>query len=374
MEIPPPISISLQDSEGTESASHLPKGPGIYAFRARGAIVHIASSPHLKGRIVRLLSRNTGNSTLGARMRDAGIILDCWPTGSRLESSLMMYQLLRSECPADYRKRLRLALPWFVTMTTRDLFPRLAVANRIPSGQGPVFGPFKSRDSAQGYVEDVLGCFALRRCADPLVGDPNHPGCIYGEMKQCLRPCQAAISEGEYLAEVQRVQGFLLTNGESQLRSLARARDEAARALQFETAASLHKAVARVKAVGKGRDDLVCDVKSLAGVAVTKAIGPRAFRLWPMVNGLWQEPQQVSVEGDATMESLTESLKGWLPLLFTESQGTEGDSAEHLGLLVRWYYSSWRDGHWYPFHSDKKLNVRRMGKDLLRMLNDGPSL
>lgn len=374
MEIPASISIRLRNSEALESTTQLPKGPGIYAFRNRAGIVHIGSSPHLNSRIARILSRSTGSSTLGSRMRDAGLVLECWPTGSRLESSLMMYQVMRSEFPGDYRKRLRLMLPWFVILTTGDTFPRLAIANRIPSGYEPVFGPFKSRDSAQTYADDVLGCFALRRCADPLVPDPNHPGCIYGEIKQCLRPCQAVVSKADYLAEVERVCGFLVTNGETSLRALTKARDEAAHALEFENAAHFHKMMARVKEIGKERDGLVCDARALAGLAVTKGLGERVVRLWPMVNGLWQQPQQIAVEGDATPESINASLKDWLPAVLSDSQATEADPADDLGILLRWYHSSWRDGDWYTFRSGTKLNLRRISKAVLQMVNDGRSL
>ncbi len=148
-------------------------------------------------------------------MSEAGLTLECWPTVSRLESALVMYAVLRSEHPADYRKRLRLNLPWFVTITCRDSFPRLAVVNRIPNGDDPVFGPFRFRDGAQTYADDVLGCFGVRRCVEPLVPNPSHPGCIYGEIKQCLRPCQGAVSESEYGTEVQKVWTFLQTNGDS---------------------------------------------------------------------------------------------------------------------------------------------------------------
>ena len=289
-------------------------------------------------------------------MSEAGLLLDCWPTSSRLESSLVMYQVLRSEHPMDYRRRLRLNLPWFVTITSGDAFPRLALVNRIPNGEEPVFGPFKSRDGAQRYAEDVLGCFNIRRCVEPIVPDLAHPGCIYGEIRQCLRPCQGAVSEAEYRAEVQKVYSFLQTNGESNLRALVKARDEAASALQFEEAANLHKIVARVKEIGKCRDDLVCDARALAGIALTNGAGDRVFRLWPMVNGLWREPQEITVEENATPESLAEESTAWLPSVTTSSKETEGDAGEHLAILVRWYYSSWRDGSWYPLRADRKFN------------------
>ena len=370
MEISTPITVSLQRAESPQYGAALPDCPGVYAFRDGTEIVHIGWSPRLRTRVVRLLSRVTsGNSTVGSRMRDAGLVLSCWPTGSRLESSFVMYQVLRSDCPSDYRKRLRLNLPWFVTLTTRDPFPRLAVSRRIPSREEPAFGPFKSRDSAQLYADDVLGCFRLRRCADSLTPDPAHPGCIYGEINQCLRPCQQAISEPEYEAEVQRVSSFLSTNGDSSLAGLVSARDEAARALRFERAAELHKSIAKVKAIAEGREDLVCDVRGMGGFALTKGTGERAVLIWPMSGGLWQESHRITVGESATPDSLAGLLKESLSPFGRSNGEMEADRSEHLAILLRWYYSSSRDGYWYPIRPDKNFNFRRVSKAMLNMAN-----
>jgi excinuclease ABC subunit C len=371
VEIFPPITIPLWESEASEPAAPIPKGPGVYAFRAGKEIVHLSWSAQLNTRIVRLLSRtNAANGTLGSRMKEAGFVLHCWPTASRLESSIVMYEVLRSEGLADYRKRLRLRLPWFVTLTTRDPFPRLSVVNRIPSGNEPVFGPFQFRDGAQRYADNVLGCFQIRKCTDVLIPDPSHPGCLYGEIKQCLRPCQKAVTEADYVAEVQRVYSFLLTNGDTDLRGLSKARDEAARALQFEKAADLHKSIAKVKEIGRLRDELVCDARSLSGIALTKGAGANSFRLWPMLNGLWREPTQITVEEDATPESIGEKLQGSVPALISDELEVAGDAVDHLAILARWYHSSWRDGHWYPLRSGAKPSVRRISKAALRMLRE----
>jgi excinuclease ABC subunit C len=375
VEISPPITLSVQHAESPEYAAALPESPGVYAFRHGTEIVHIGWAPRLRGRVHRLLSRLTsGNGTLGSRMRDAGLVLSCWPTGSRLESSLVMYQVLRTECAGDYRKRLRLSLPWFVTVTSRDRFPRVAISHRIPTGGEPAFGPFKSRDSAQLYADDVVGCFHLRRCVDALVPDPNHPGCVYGEIKQCLRPCQGVVDELEYGREVEGLLDFLSTNGESRLSLLVRAREEAAGALEFEEAANLHKLISRVKGIAKSREDLVCDVRELGGIAVTKGAAAGELRLWPMLGGVWQQPRPMTVDGSATLDSLTGRLKEWVPSLAASEPETGADEREHLAILVRWYYSSSRDGYWYPLRPDKKFNFRRVGKAMLDLANAARSL
>ncbi len=141
------------------------------------------------------------------------------------------------------------------------------------------------------------------------------------------------------------------------LRLLVKARDEAASALQFEEAANLHKMVARVKEIGKRKDELVCDARVFGGVALTKGAGERAFRLWPMVNGLWRNWREITVEENATPESIAGELQGWLPSVTTDLTESEDDPGEHLAILIRWYYSSWRDGSWYPLRPDRSVQL-----------------
>jgi hypothetical protein len=170
---------------------------------------------------------------------------------------------------------------------------------------------------------------------------------------------------------VQKVWTFLQTNGDSNVRLLAKARDEAASALQFEEAANFHKMVARVKEIGKRKDELVCNARVFGGVALTKGVGERAFRLWPMVNGVWRNWREITFEESATPESIAGELQGWLPSVTTSVTESDGEPEEHLAILIRWYYSSWRDGSWYPLRPDRSVNFRRVGRGILHMMKAG---
>ncbi len=117
--------------------------------------------------------------------------------------------------PGDYLRRLRLRMPWFVSLVAEDGYGRLSVGNRIGRDWSRAWGPFATRELAQYYQEEVLELFQMRRCTERLHPSPEHPGCIYGEMRQCLRPCQGAVTAEEYSAETERVAEFMKTNGRS---------------------------------------------------------------------------------------------------------------------------------------------------------------
>ena len=40
---------------------------------------------------------------------------------------------------------------------------------------------------------------------------------------------------------------------------------------------------------------------------------------------------------------------------------------EHLALLARWYYSSWRDGEWLPFDDLDRVPYRKLVRAISRV-------
>ena len=55
-------------------------------------------------------------------------------------------------------------------------------------------GRFEPRGAAELFENQFLDLFQIRRCQENLEPSPQHPGCIYGEMNRCLRPCQQVVS------------------------------------------------------------------------------------------------------------------------------------------------------------------------------------
>jgi len=285
-----------------------------------------------------------------------------WRVSSRLETSLILYELTRDSYPDSYLRRLHLRLPWFIGLTQASAFARLTVSNRL-SSRNARYGPFRTRDAALLYQDHLQGLHQIRRCVETLAVSPDHPGCIYGEMNQCLRPCQCAVSPEEYSTEAARVADFLTTAGKSALLPLAATRDRAAAELDFEQAALAHKRIEKVQAAIAARDPVIAPAENFHGLAVTRATEPDSVNLWPMQSGYWQSP--IPLHLPANQETGARSLDSLLrERLQTalQSPTAEGNRLEHLALFSRWYYSSWRDGQWFPFETIKQLNYRRLVK------------
>jgi len=363
--IPVPIRFDPRAPDFREQINALPASPGIYLLQPHDGAPHLAWSSNLRRRMGRLFfAAHSTTDTLFVKLRNNVAKVDCWVTTSRLESALLMHSLARQYHPDDYLFRLKLRIPWFVGLTLADRFPRLTVTNRVPRRETLLIGPFSSRSAAQTYEQQVAGLFQIRRCTEPLKPSRDHPGCVYGEMNQCMRPCQCVVTRDEYATETQRVQDFLTTNGRAALAVLTAARDSAAEQLDFEHAAHIHKHVEKMRAAAAVRDDVIANVYHLNGVALTRGSSVREFRLWPMVEGHWQNCLRLEIaEDDSEAKSLDQTLRE----LFVEGLRNplkDGRRAEELALFARWYYSSWRDGQWFPFRRIEDLNYRKLVKEI----------
>lgn len=194
-------------------------------------------------------------------------------SGSEFESTLLLYHATRAAFGAERaRERLKLYPPFVVRLTSEHDHPRLYVTSRLSARSLPEsFGPFPSRNAAERYADAVSELFKLRRCHENLVVHPDHPGCVYGEMKLCLAPCRAAVSAAEYGAEARRVHAFLRTRGESMLHEVALRREAASERMDFEEAAALHARWEKVKAAATFADELVRPLAELRALMVQEA-------------------------------------------------------------------------------------------------------
>jgi excinuclease ABC subunit C len=363
--IPEPIVIDPKQPDCEARIAALHPGPGIYLLHLAQAAPHLATSFYLRARVRRLLA-SSDTAGVKQRVRDNLLAIHCWPTASKLESSILLLSLATRWFPGDYARKLRLRAPSFVGLSLSDPFPRLFVSQRIHHGGDPLYGPFPTRDLAQAYADAVSGLFQIRKCADSLLPSPDHPGCIYGEMNQCLRPCQCAVSDQEYNAETTRVRDFLSTNGTAMRSSLLIARERASDEMDFEGAAQIHKRIERLNTAMIARDESVADIRSFTGVALTRSLQPGVLRLWPMVNAVWLDPVDVPVAAEAS-RSLDAALRERLADALNSVPGKHQDQSSHLAVLLRWHRSSWRDGEWFPSVPGKGISYRKLVREVSKL-------
>jgi len=311
----------------------------------------------MRRRLKRLLSnRDRLSSVLNLR----GVVerIEYWPTGSQIEAALIHLDLAKLYFPEDVARITRLKPPVFLRLTLDNPFPRTMLTTRL--GRGLYYGPFASRAAAERFQGEMLDLFQLRRCEDNLAPAADHPGCIYGEMNKCLRPCQQVVSIEEYRSEAGRVEQFLRTGGASLRESAEVARDQASASMQFEDAERLHQRLKNITEVGTSSGDLARTMDRLAGVAVVPSAEPETVDLVFLAGGRWLDPRSFSLAETASMDlRLRELAADIVP-------ATSPD-VEHLAVLVRWHGSTWRDGEWIGFDSFEKIPYRKIVNAVARV-------
>jgi excinuclease ABC subunit C len=344
----------------------VPDSPAVFLLWPRQGDPYLSRTARLRRRLKRLLGSRERPSRL-LHLRGSISRIEYRLTASVLESNIVHYELARRFFPETYLDLLRLRMPPYVRILLHNEFPRSQITTQLTRSGSLYFGPFRSRALAERFESPFLDLFQMRRCQEDLIPSPAHPGCIYGEMGMCLRPCQQVVGAAEYAHEVERVTEFLRSGGRSLLDSLAHSRDRLSDDMQFEEAARQHKRFEKVQEVLKLRDELVCDVDQLHGTAITPSIAAGAVELWLVRRGEWLGPQRFSFE---VQEGKPVSLDQQLREIFAAvapCKLTIRERQEYLALLARWYYSSWRDGEWLSFPNYDEIPYRKLVNAISRV-------
>ena len=296
--------IPFAPAHANEALHALPTKPGIVALFGHNTTdrPYLVQSANLRRRLQGLLLPTEGQ-TKRLNLRDRIARIAWRETHSQLESLLLLHRAsVLAFGVEDARKRMRLSPPFTIRYAVENRFPRIYVTNHLRRRSlHTTFGPFASRNTAERYREAVEELFLIRRCFHELHPSPDDPGCIYGEMKKCLAPCQARCTDEEYSAESERTLNFLRTHGASLIGELEGERDKASADMLFEEAAAAHARITKVKAVAALADDLVQPLDQLRAVLLvpcpTYGEQELHIQIFVFTNGCLCGPISVSLLG-----------------------------------------------------------------------------
>lgn len=372
-------SVPFDPGSAAEFFATLPREPAVFALWPESGLTgnaqpYLGRTRNLRHRLERLLATpRTGLRRLNLNELTRRVDYQC--VGSSFEASWLVYQLNRAYYARTYRQRLRLKPPALLKVNLRNRFPRCYPTHRVARDGSLYYGPFPSRAEAERFAGEFLDLFKIRRCVEDLNPDPSHPGCIYSQMRMCLAPCYAGCTDGEYQRELGRVVSFLDTEGNSLSAELESERGQASESLNFEEAGRIHHRLERVKEVLRKRPGLARNLADLNAVIVERGAEPNSVVFFRVCAGELRGPATLLLDQKvASPVPLDEQMRMLLGSLapaseagpgahqarppFTEPGEPETRSElrtarrkasslppwEHLTLLARWYYSSFREG------------------------------
>ncbi len=368
-----PCSVPFDPGDAPEGfLERVPQRPAVFvlfppAASADAPPPYIGRTRDLHRRLARLLLPRRANSRL-LNLRDFTRRVEWQAVGSAFEALWLNYLLNRFYYPRQYRTRLRLKAPAFLKLSLKTRFPRCYPTRRILNDGAVYYGPLPSLSAAERFAAEFLDFFKIRRCAEELDPNPSHPGCIYSQMKMCLAPCFAGCTDEEYQQEAGRVAEFLTGRGQALLGALAEERAQASGKLEFERAAKIHARMEKISEVWRQVPELARNLRDLHALVMQKGADEKSvlfFRVWrgelrgPVTLSL-DENVPLPVPLDRQLHDLLESLGG-------DAQPADAALArasvpvwEHLSLLARWFYSSFREGELVMLNSESSIPHSRL--------------
>ena len=365
-------ALPTESGELDQLLESIPRGPAVFLLWPREGQPYLARTNVLRKRLVRLLGAKEGAPSSGAvpglNLRGTAARLEYYLAGSKLESRFIHLELARKHLGADYRREIRLRLPPYVKLLLANEFPRTQLVGRLAraSSAGPgrplYVGPFRNRATAAQFESAFLDLFQLRRCMEDLAPSPTHPGCIYGEMGRCLRPCQQAVGVEEYRSEAARVAEFLRTGGQSLIAAASGERERLSADMDFEGAARAHQWVQKIEEVLGWRDEMARDVEGLHAIVVVASAHPEAIELGWLRGGFWQGFRSLDfiTADDGKAVSLDSRLREMAATISARRDAPTMERMEHLAILSRWFYSSWCDGELLVVDDWEKMPWRKL--------------
>jgi excinuclease ABC subunit C len=249
---PPPLAIiqAKRPSRLRDKIRHHgPRRPGVYGMvDARGELIYVGKAKCLRTRLLSYFRPQSRDPKAGRILEHTRTIV--WePAPSEFAALLRELELIRRWQPrcnvhGQPRRYQRTYL-----CIGRPPAPYVFLAARPPSTAKFTFGPVPAGEKAREAARRLNDWFRLRDCPqaqEMVFADQQEmfpvvraPGCLRHEIGQCLAPCAAACSRGEYKAQVRVALAFLDGRDLAPLAVLERHMIEASAALAFERAAAL---------------------------------------------------------------------------------------------------------------------------------------
>ena len=349
-----------------DALAAVPDCGGIFVVEFPKGLPYLGRTAALRRRLRRLL-RPADSASTRLTLRDIATRVHYCRTGSAFESDVALYRAVKRYRPGESRDYLKLRPAFYVKLLLGNRFPRSCVTRQLRRGKSLFYGPFPDRNAAEEFQNEFLDLFLVRRCTENLDPSPFHPGCAWGEMGRCMRPCQAACDDDAYAREAQRMALFLETDGESLLCESELSRDNASKSLDFEAAARFHKLIGRTKRVLRLRAALSSELGSLHGVMLQRSATPACLQLTAVYRGSLQAPVRLHYDQEApTTAGLNAQIRAALSN-FDWLEASTDERQDHLSLLQRWHASSFRKGEFVPFADISALPWRRLANAALRV-------
>lgn len=214
-------------------------GPGVYLMKdTNGKVIYVGKAAHLKKRLASYFIRKSHPDLKTGILVKKISSFDTIVTASEKEALILESTLIKS-----YKPRYNVILkddkryPSFRIAVKTD-YPCLQIVRKMKNDDAVYFGPFASAGALRHTLKLINKTFKLRKCISEVVKPRSRP-CLNYQMGLCHAPCCYQVDKQMYHKIVNEVRMFLNGQIHELVKSLKDEMISAARAEEFEKAATL---------------------------------------------------------------------------------------------------------------------------------------
>ncbi len=257
----------------------MPETPGVYRMLdAKGDVLYVGKAKDLRKRVTSYTQPQRLSYRI-QRMVAETAALEVVTTHTEVEALLLESNLIKRHAPR-YNVLLRddKSFP-YILITGDHAWPQITKYRGARSRRGEYFGPFASAGAVNQTLAALERAFLLRSCSDTVFASRSRP-CLLYQIKRCSGPCVGKIGPGGYAELVKEARAFLSGRSQDIQRRLASLMQEAARALDFESAALYRDRIKALTQIQAKQDINVAGVDQADVIAAHQAGGETCVQVF----------------------------------------------------------------------------------------------
>jgi excinuclease ABC subunit C len=230
----------------------IPTSPGVYRFTdGDGRVLYVGKANNLRNRLSNYFQPLHSLHERTRRMVTTAQGVEWTVVGSELEALSLEYTWIKEFAPPfNVKFRDDKTYP-YVAITLTDRVPRVMVTRTRGIPGARYFGPYTKVWAVRETVDLMLKAFPMRSCNESTykrAQTTNRP-CLLGDIGKCAAPCVGRVSPEEHRGIALDFASFMAGNDVGYVRALKAAMADAARELDYESAARIRDQVGALETV-----------------------------------------------------------------------------------------------------------------------------
>src|SRR5690606_18529150 len=230
----------------------IPTDPGVYRFRdAEGRVLYVGKAKNLRQRLSNYFAPLRTLHERTRRMVTTAASVEWTVVATDVDSLQLEYMWIKEfDPPFNVRYKDDKSYP-YMAVTLADEAPRVIVTRNRKIRGAQYFGPYPKVWAVHDTIDLMIKVFAIRTCSDASYkrAMATSRPCFPGQIGRCGGPCSMKVTIEEHRAIVDDFVAFMSGADQRFTRALTARMNEAAAAMDYESAAVYRDKLRSIDAV-----------------------------------------------------------------------------------------------------------------------------